>query len=101
VEEETIKNGNTYVRKFILWTEGEPTRFRKAVLLTILITWVISTIGIVMIFAWGKPDGATNVLYGTICAALAAAYGFYTSTSASTDNPITNVLSNIEKTVTK
>lgn len=97
---ETEKNGNTFIRRFILWTEGEHTRFRKVVLLTILVTWVISTIGIILIFALGKPDGQTNVLYAAICTALAAAYGFYTSTDASKDNPIGKVLSTIEEKVT-
>jgi hypothetical protein len=75
-------------KEFITWTEAEPVRIRKIVLLLILVMWIFVTLLFTLYYLFGKPLDGLNTYYLTVCGALGTAYGFYTATSAVRDDPV-------------
>lgn len=94
--------------KFINWTEDDHTRFRKVILMVVVVVWIVSTLFITLLYIIEtykvmsenlglngqsystvimSAGSSINYFYAAICAALVSSYGFFTGTNVSLDIP--------------
>lgn len=75
------------LKKLIEWTEQEITRARKIILFSVVFTFLLVSVAVLLMIIYKIPVDGYLGYYGIFAGLAGTAIGFYTGTKATTDDP--------------
>ena len=75
------------LKKLIEWTEQEITRARKIILFSVVFTFLLVSVAVLLMIIYKIPVDGYLGYYGIFAGLAGTAIGFYTGTKATSDDP--------------
>lgn len=75
------------LKKLIEWTEQEITRARKIILFSVVFTFLLVSVAVLLMIIYKIPVDGYLGYYGIFAGLAGTAIGFYTGTKATYDDP--------------